>query len=167
MLLQLIFLMTVVSKIKLKLQIVKHMKKYPFDSRGVTQWLAELYSATITYQMMEQEHILLSLRSWLISKFDLSKDQITYIATLSEDFKSNLAREIVFAINNHSPITLDKQTDENRTGLLDGDSVKVTEYESKKKQADVSHVPSITDVGKQFNRHADGQLMIRIYYKRL
>jgi hypothetical protein len=143
------------------------MKKYPFDSRGVTQWLAELYSATITYQMMEQEHIQLSLRSWLISRFHLTKDQITYITTLSEDFKGNLAREIVFAINNHSPIILDKQTDEQRIGKLAPDSVKVTEYESKKKQADVSHVPSIRDVGKQFNRNMDGQLMIRIYYKPL
>lgn len=152
---------------KSKLKIFKHMKKYPFDSSGVAEWLAKLYSATITYQMMEQEHILLSLRSWLISRFDLSKDQIAYITTLSEDFKSNLAHEITFAINNQSPITLDKQTDEKRSGTLARDSVKVTEYESTNTQSDASDIAPESAIDQQFNRNLDGHLIIRIYYKLL
>lgn len=143
------------------------MKKHPFDSLGVTQWLTELYSTTITCQIMEQDHIILSLRSWLISRFDLSKSQIAYVNTLSEDFKRNLAQEIVFAINNKALITLDKQTDDKSTGNLARDLVKVTEYESTKKQADASDIPSQSDFEQQFNRQLDGHLIIRIYYKLL
>lgn len=143
------------------------MKKHQFNNKEVMEWLATLYSATINYQMMEQDLILMCLRSWLISRFDLSEDQIAYINTLSEDFKSNLAQELVFAINNQSQITLDKQTDEKRSSTLSRDSVKVTEYESKKVQSDASDIPIRSDGDTRFNYQLDGHLIIRIYYKLL
>ena len=143
------------------------MKKHQFDNEGVMEWLAALYSATVNYQMMEQDLILMCLRSWLISRFDLSEDQIAYINTLSEDFKSNLAQELVFAINNQSDIILDKQTDEKRSSALARDTVKVTEYESKKTQSDASDIPIQSDVKMNFNRQLEGHLIIRIYYKLL
>ena len=143
------------------------MKKHPFSNEGVMEWLAALYSATVNYQMMEQDLILMCLRSWLISRFDLSEDQIAYINKLSEDFKSNLAQELVFAINNQSDITLDKQTDEKRTSTLARDSVKVTEYESKKTQSNASYIPITADLKMNFNSQLEGHLIIRIYYKLL
>ncbi|MCW2263135.1 MULTISPECIES: hypothetical protein [Sphingobacterium] len=143
------------------------MKKHPFSNEGVMEWLAALYSATVNYQMMEQDLILMCLRSWLISRFDLSEDQIAYINTLTEDFKSNLAQELVFAINNQSDITLDKQTDEKRTGTLARDTVKVTEYESKKTQSNASYISIQADVKTNFNSQLEGHLIIRIYYKLL
>jgi len=143
------------------------MKKHQFNNKGVMEWLAALYSATVNYQIMEQDLILMCLRNWLISRFDLSEDQIAYINTLSEDFKSNLAQELVFAINNQSQITLDKQTDEKRSSTLSRDSVKVTEYESKKVQSDASDIPIRSDGDTRFNYQLDGHLIIRIYYKLL
>lgn len=154
-------------RIKENYLIYKQMKKHPFSNEGVMEWLAALYSATVNYQMMEQDLILMCLRSWLISRFDLSEDQIAYINKLSEDFKSNLAQELVFAINNQSDITLDKQTDEKRTSTLARDSVKVTEYESKKTQSNASYIPITADLKMNFNSQLEGHLIIRIYYKLL
>lgn len=143
------------------------MKKHPFSNEGVMEWLAALYSATVNYQMMEQDLILMCIRSWLISRFELSEDQIAYINTLSEDFKSNVAQELVFAINNQSDITLDKQTDEKRSSTLARDTVKVTEYESKKTQSNASDIPIQADVKTNLNSRLEGHLIIRIYYKLL
>ena len=141
------------------------MNKHTFDDAGVKQWLQQLYSSSIEFQIMEQELILTSLCSWLMSRFTLSEDQVIYIDALSADFKSNLAQEIVFAINNQSDITLDKQTESGSINIYPRDSVKVTEYESNKIQSDAPDIQVESEASTVFNRQLEGHLIIRIYYK--
>lgn len=142
------------------------MKKHPFDSSGVMQWLTELYSATVTYQIMKQELILLCLRHWLISRLDLLEDHIAYITAFSANFKSKLAQERA-RLYHQSQITLDKNTDAKQSSTLSPDLVKVTEYESKKAQSDASDIPIRPDGNRHFKRQLDGHLIIRIYYRLL
>lgn len=140
------------------------MNKYTLDDTGVKQWLKQLYNSTIEFQMMEQKLILLCLRSWLMSRFELSESQIEYLISLSSDFKNNLAQEIAFAINNQADITLDKQTSEKSASTLSRDSVKVTEYESNKIQSDSVEIPLESEADKIISRRMEGHLIIRIYY---
>lgn len=140
------------------------MNKYTFDEMGVRQWLRQLYSSTVELQMMEQKLILLCLRSWLMSRFELSEGQVEYLISLSSDFKNNLAQEIAFAINNQADITLEKQTNEKTTGTLARDSVKVTEYESNKIQSDTPEIPVESEANEIFSRRLEGHLIVRIYY---
>ncbi|OOG19314.1 hypothetical protein BWD42_05085 [Sphingobacterium sp. CZ-UAM] len=143
------------------------MKKYTLDKEGVRQWLEQLYGSTIELQMMEQNLILLSLHSWLMSRFELSESQVEYLISLSSDFKNNLAQEIAFAINNRADITLDKQTNEKSTSTLSRDSVKVTEYESNKIQSDTPEIPVESEANEIFSHRLEGHLIVRIYYKLL
>ncbi len=143
------------------------MNKYTLDALGVKQWLQDLYSSTIEFQMMEQKLILLCLRSWLMSRFQLSESQVEYIISLSADFKNNLAQQIAFTINNQADITLDKQTNEKNSSTYPRDSVKVTEYESNKIQSDTPEIPLESDANEAFSRRLEGHLTIRIYYKLL
>lgn len=140
------------------------MNKYTFDEMGVKQWLRQLYSSTVELQMMEQKLILLCLRSWLMSRFELSESQVEYLISLSSDFKNNLAQEIAFAINNQADITLEKQTNEKAASTLSRDSVKVTEYESNKIQSDTPEIPVESDANEIFSRRLEGHLIVRIYY---
>mgnify|MGYP001015496437 CR=1 FL=1 len=143
------------------------MNKYTLDALGVKQWLQDLYNSTIEFQMMEQKLILLCLRSWLMSRFQLSESQVEYIISLSADFKNNLAQQIAFTINNQADITLDKQTNEKNTSTFPRDSVKVTEYESNKIQSDTPEIPVESEANVAFSRRLEGHLIIRIYYKLL
>lgn len=143
------------------------MNKYTLDALGVKQWLQDLYNSTIEFQMMEQKLILLCLRSWLMSRFELSESQVDYLISLSADFKNNLAQQIAFSINNQADITLDKQTNEKSTSTFPRDSVKVTEYESNKIQSDTPEIPIESDANEAFSRRLEGHLVIRIYYKLL
>lgn len=143
------------------------MNKYTLDALGVKQWLQDLYNSTIEFQMMEQKLILLCLRSWLMSRFELSESQVDYLISLSADFKNNLAQQIAFSINNQADITLDKQTNEKSTSTFPRDSVKVTEYESNKIQSDTPEIPIESDASEAFSRRLEGHLVIRIYYKLL
>lgn len=143
------------------------MNKYTLDALGVKQWLQDLYNSTIEFQMMEQKLILLCLRSWLMSRFELSESQVDYLISLSADFKNNLAQQIAFSINNQADITLDKQTNEKSTSTFPRDSVKVTEYESNKIQSDTPEIPVESDASEAFSRRLEGHLVIRIYYKLL
>ncbi len=140
------------------------MNKYTFDEMGVKQWLRQLYSSTVELQMMEQKLILLCLRSWLMSRFELSESQVEYLISLSSDFKNNLAQEIAFAINNQADITLEKQTNEKAASTLSRDSVKVTEYESNKIQSDTPEIPVESKANDIFSRRLEGHLIVRIYY---
>ncbi|WP_454880387.1 hypothetical protein [Sphingobacterium detergens] len=140
------------------------MNKYTFDEMGVRQWLRQLYSSTVELQMMEQKLILLCLRSWLMSRFELSESQVEYLISLSSDFKNNLAQEIAFAINNQADITLEKQTNEKAASTLSRDSVKVTEYESNKIQSDTPEIPVESQANDIFSRRLEGHLIVRIYY---
>lgn|GEM_PF-1031534 len=140
------------------------MNKYTLDDTGVKRWLRDLYNSTIEFQTMEQKLILLCLRSWLMSRFELSESQVDYIISLSADFKNNLAQQIAFAINNQADITLDKQTNEKSTSTLSRDSVKVTEYESNKIQSDTPEIPVGSEANEIFNRRLEGHLIVRIYY---
>jgi hypothetical protein len=140
------------------------MNKYTFDEMGVRQWLRQLYSSTVELQMMEQKLILLCLRSWLMSRFELSESQVEYLISLSSDFKNNLAQEIAFAINNQADITLEKQTNEKAASTLSRDSVKVTEYESNKIQSDTPEIPVESEANEIFSRRLEGHLIVRIYY---
>jgi len=143
------------------------MNKYTLDALGVKQWLQDLYNSTIEFQMMEQKLILLCLRSWLMSRFQLSESQVDYIISLSADFKNNLAQQIAFTINNQADITLDKQTSEKNSSTYPRDSVKVTEYESNKIQSDTPEIPLGSEANETFSRQLEGHLIIRIYYKLL
>ncbi|RKO69743.1 hypothetical protein D7322_20990 [Sphingobacterium puteale] len=143
------------------------MNKYTLDALGVKQWLQDLYNSTIEFQMMEQKLILLCLRSWLMSRFELSESQVDYLISLSADFKNNLAQQIAFSINNQADITLDKQTNEKSTSTFPRDSVKVTEYESNKIQSDTPEIPIESEANEAFSRRLEGHLVIRIYYKLL
>lgn len=143
------------------------MNKFTLDAEGVRQWLEQLYGSTIELQMMEQNLILLSLHSWLMSRFELSESQVEYLISLSSDFKNNLAQEIAFAINNRADITLDKQTNEKSTSTLSRDSVKVTEYESNKIQSDTPEIPVESEANEIFSHRLEGHLIVRIYYKLL
>lgn len=141
------------------------MKKYPFTASGVKQWLQLLYSAPIDLQMLEQEIILMSLSSWLSTRFELQEEQIEYIQALDSGFKGNLAQELTFAINNQSVITLDKQPHTAIGGTLARDSVKVTEYETRKVQSSAAPV-SDADLSEQLaTRTLDAYLTIRIFYQ--
>lgn len=140
------------------------MNKYPFSEIGVNQWLQDLYTSTIDVQVQEQDMILSSLYNWLTLRFELSEDQLNYLFSLSASFRNNLAQEIAFAINNQSAITLDKQTDAMVSSTLPEDSVKVTEYESSKAQADS---PNTLGAGEPSTPIYNGKLIIRIYYKLL
>ena len=143
------------------------MKKFPFNQFGVKQWLSQLYRSTVEFQMMEQELILLCLCSWLMSRFELSERQVAYIRSLSEDFRRNLAQEIVFAINNQADITLDIQSSPTDSDAGSRDSVKVTEYESNKIQSDAPAIPLASEASSVFNRQLDGYLTVRVYYSPL
>lgn len=143
------------------------MNKYTLDALGVKQWLQDLYNSTIEFQMMEQKLILLCLRSWLMSRFQLSESQVEYIISLSADFKNNLAQQIAFTINNQADITLDKQTNKKNTSTFPRDSVKVTEYESNKIQSDTPEIPVESEANVAFSRRLEGHLIIKIYYKLL
>ena len=143
------------------------MNKYTLDALGVRQWLQDLYNSTIEFQMMEQKLIIQCLRSWLMSRFELSESQVEYIISLSADFKHNLAQQITFTINNQGDITLDKQTNEKNTSTFPRDSVKVTEYESNKIQSDTPEIPIESEANAAFSRRLEGHLVIRIYYKLL
>lgn len=140
------------------------MKKQPFNEEGVAQWLLKLYNSTIECQMEEQKLILICLQSWVTSRFEFTAEQVAYIESLSFDFKHNLAQEIVFAINNHQDIKLEKTTDHETSSTLSRDSVKVSEYETRKQQSATSNAGAAV-TADHLAQGCVGYLTIRIYYK--
>lgn len=141
------------------------MKNYPLTQEGLDDFLHDLYSSSIRIQIKEQNRILECIQSWIPYRFHLSTPQLAYLDSLDEGFMDDLAQQIAYAIDHQLPITLDKKTDAATTARAQGDSVKVTAYESwQKGQADAKEEAPNSDVTK-LRPVAEATLIIRIFYR--
>jgi len=136
------------------------MKKYIFSAAGVKQWLDELYGSSIGVQADEQTLIFMGLCNWLETRFILSDEQMAYAEGLSVEFKNNLASEIIFAINHHVEIILDKP----QLSTFPKDSVKVSSYETNKIHSDSSLIGDQSETDEKFS-NCEASLIVRIQYK--
>ncbi len=141
------------------------MKTYPFTQEGLDDFLNDLYSSSIRIQIKEQDRILECIQDWIPYRFHLSTPQLDYLDALDEGFMDDLAQQIAYAINHQLPIILDKKTDANTTARAQGDSVKVTAYESwLKGQASAKEEAPKSDT-TSFRPPAEATLIIRIFYR--
>jgi len=85
------------------------MKQKPFNNEGVQLLLADIYRLPVADYQRELYNIQSDFSNWLLMRFDFTLNQVDYINELDLDYLYLLSQEVSKAIENQSPIMLQKQ----------------------------------------------------------
>ncbi|MGK9118024.1 hypothetical protein [Olivibacter jilunii] len=85
------------------------MTRKTFNNEGVQLLLADIYQLPIADYQEELYSIQSDFRTWLLLHFDFTDRQASYLHQLSTDYLYLLGQEVSKAIENQSPIMLQKQ----------------------------------------------------------
>ncbi|TJZ60087.1 hypothetical protein FAZ15_14490 [Sphingobacterium olei] len=148
------------------------MKEYYFDADGVQQWQNDLYASSLQAQQAEYNFIAANFPYWIIMRFGLSDDQIDYLNRLDDCFIIDVQWKILFAIDHHLPIRLEKETDaETTTKVAESeDSVKVTEVKNRATQTAEQPADDDEESSGEVSScsySTEGEVVIRIYYRKV
>jgi hypothetical protein len=85
------------------------MKQRPFNNEGVQLLLADIYRLPVADYQHELYNIQSDFSTWLLMHFDFTPRQEAYVNELDADYLYLLSQEVSKAIENQSPIMLQKQ----------------------------------------------------------
>ena len=85
------------------------MKQKPFNNEGVQLLLADIYRLPVADYQHELYNIQSDFSTWLLMRFDFTPRQVAYVNELDVDYLYLLSQEVSKAIENQSPIMLQKQ----------------------------------------------------------